>query len=101
MRMETIIIKTDNGPVILNKDEFDPNIHQLWSDEPSAPVTDENGDQQPSAPVTAKPLIFVSKKGARFIPVDQSGNQVENDYFQKTGYASEDAAWGAIRAFPG
>ena len=34
--METVVIKTENGPVIINKIDFDPEKHELYVEEKQA-----------------------------------------------------------------
>jgi len=36
--METVVIKTVNGPVIINKSDFDPEKHVLFEEEAKAAV---------------------------------------------------------------
>lgn len=32
--MKTVVINTENGPVIINESDFDPKIHTLFGDKP-------------------------------------------------------------------
>ena len=36
MKLETVTIKTENGPVVINKDDFDPKEHELFGAKPKA-----------------------------------------------------------------
>lgn len=35
--LETVIIETSNGPVVINKSDFDPEKHKLYSPEVEQP----------------------------------------------------------------
>lgn len=108
----TVLIDGPNGPVRINKADFDPDLHteheptkaetrkqdaqavktavqatQPPAQSPSAPVTD------PTAP---KPML-VSAEGKKHFVVYADGAKVEdNEKIDAKGYANEGAAWEAI-----
>ena len=117
----TVKIWTANGPVIINESDFDAAIHtlatpdQLAAETPApAPVaavvtneTDNNGEpinqaapaqQLPRGEVAAPATMLVSKKGKKFIVVDDKGTAIVRDGIEPEGYASEADAWAAITA---
>ena len=38
MQCETVVIKTENGKVIINKSDYDPKIHTLVGEEPKKAI---------------------------------------------------------------
>ena len=37
-KLPTVTIKTDDGPVLINKSDYDPENHELIEGEPTAPA---------------------------------------------------------------
>lgn len=124
MRPETILIETDNGPVIINKSEYNPNEHKLAEGMPeqfaappvpvpAAPVAlDANGNpvnagdggqmvppQTPAQSVSPPPVLLVTKNDKkRFVVVDMEQKAVTADGIDADGYKTEKEAWDAINA---
>lgn len=97
MRIPTVVIETDNGPVTINASDFNASVHKLaTAAETPAPVTPAASDDQGG---TTQPVaLLVTKKGKKFIVVDGDGKAVERDGIDADGYATENDAWAAIMA---
>ncbi|QWY83167.1 hypothetical protein [Rhizobium phage RHph_X2_24] len=103
MRVPTVVIETDNGPVTINKSDFDASKHKLVEGEAvqvAAETEPPAGEPQPQQPQTEPAQLLVSKKGKKFIVVDAAGNVIEREGIDADGYGSEADAWGAIMALP-
>lgn len=117
MRLPTVTIVTDNGPVIINKSDFDPAIHTLHdageaavepapSVIPSIPVEPTSAPVQPPAPVTPPPppvppvqpddKPLVAQIGDRYFIVNVKGEKLAGKGISPTGYASNEKAWEAV-----
>lgn len=102
-KLPTLQIVTETGPVTINAEDFDPNVHELTVPA-QAPVSAPAGNQPPNTPETAGnedftgglAKLFVAKTGKRFKVVNENGTAA--DGFQKTGYTDEAKAWQAIKA---
>lgn len=107
MKLETVTITTKEGPVRINRADYDPEIHTLDDGKdskkaktpappPSAPPT--TPAPPPSAPQTTpapQPVeAFVSKKGKKFVVVDKTGQLIAGT----TEYDDEDTAKAALDA---
>jgi len=69
MRNPTIFVKTENGPVLINESDFDPDNHVLC---------DAEGTETPSIdePVATEPVQkFVMPVGDKFYITDQTGEK--------------------------
>ena len=142
---ETVTIQTANGPVRVNKSDYDADQAEGGANEmklatkaataetqdaenatvqtvgangagvvpagnipvppaPSAPVTALGGEEggNVATPTTVAPnTLMVIKDGKKFYAVRPDGSRVEDiEAIDKAGYASEAAAWEAIRALP-
>ena len=117
MRVPTVRIQTANGPVTINRADFDPTIHVAFTDgaalaapvvpqsEPPAPVSPvpapetvtntEPPQSEPPAPVAAQQML-VTKKGRKFIVVGADQVPVDHPGIDKDGYSSEADAWAAV-----
>lgn len=113
---ETVTIKTENGPVRINKTDFDETKHELDTEanlpsvEPAnaAPVMDPAISLAPSpsavAPVApaipAPGQLGVKKDGKKFYVVQASDgvNVEDRDGIDKAGYPDEATAWAAVMA---
>lgn len=92
--VKTVMIETENGPVIINETDYDADKHKLV-DEADAKI-----------PVTVPPVVengepenlLVTKKGKKFIVVNQNGDRIERAGIEEDGYETEAAAWAAIMA---
>lgn len=106
---ETIMIETENGPVLINKDDFDPETQTEYSPT-KAEVKQETlqatkqaaAATQPPVPAPSavndpvKPMM-VSMEGKKAFVVYSDGMKVEdNDKIDPKGYANEGAAWDAV-----
>lgn len=128
MRIPTVIIETDNGPVTINQSEYNPETMKLADSTaltpvapptvvPAAPLAIDANNNPVNAgdggqfvpPVAvdngddnAPAELAVMKKGKKFIVVSKAdGNAVERDGIEPGGYGSEGDAWAAIMALAG
>lgn len=115
-KTETMMIDGKNGPVIINKSDFDeksmkehkPTKKEQAAIDPPAPVApDASNPPAPSAIDNGNPAIpdnpsatqmLVTKKGKKFIVVDGEGNAVEHEKIDASGYDDEVQAWAAVGA---
>lgn len=58
MRPETIIVETKNGPVLINKEDFDPAFHRLPDDNATDAAAIPADTVIPPAPVPAAPAAI-------------------------------------------
>ena len=88
-RVPTMMIETENGPVVINRSAFDPETmreHGAAPEEPKAPEAQQ---------------MLVTKKGKKFLVVDDKAKPIERDGIDASGYATEADAWTAIMALQG
>lgn len=134
-RVPTMIIETDNGPLVINVSDFDPATMKIHGTEP---ITNADGlrmdgptiaeflaagyaaenyppqgyasrstpDEIAAALATMKPApvmqqMLVTKKGKKFVVVDDKAVPIERDGIDTSGYATEADAWTAIMALQG
>jgi hypothetical protein len=113
-------IWTGNGPVVINVEDFNPDIHTRAADDDSGPAGDpvegDGGTPTPPAPGgadsndqpstqqspqnddNAPAPLLVSKNGSKFFVVGQNGAAVEREGIEPKGYKTENDAWAAIMA---
>lgn len=106
MRVPTMRIQTANGPVTINRADFDPTIHVAFTDGAAlaAPVVPQSEPPAPVSPVpapetvtnTEPPQMLVTKKGRKFIVVGADQVPVDHPGIDKDGYSSEADAWAAV-----
>lgn len=116
MRPQTMFIKNENGPVLINVEDFNPETMTVFEGDPFAQqtetaipanTTEPTEQKQPETvtePQTGAPANsgepaaqvqrFVAKKGRKFIVVDAAGAAI--DGFEEFG--AEADAWAAIVA---
>lgn len=148
-RVPTMMIETDNGPVVINVSAFDPETMKAHGAEPT-PITNSDGlrmdgptiaefltagylaenyppegyaarstpeeiaaatkqpetptpkePEQPKEPATTAQQMLVTKKGRKFLVVDDKAAPIERDGIDASGYATEADAWTAIMALQG
>jgi hypothetical protein len=111
----TVIIVTENGPVIINESDYDPAVHTLAEGQtaPAAPVSDPATPPAPAAstpaPAASEPLPaseppapaavpqrLVAKIGSKHFVVDEKGAKVEGEGIDPNGYKSAQDAWAAV-----
>ena len=85
-KLPTVTIKTDDGPVLINKSDYDPENHELIESE--APT-------EPTAPAQK---MLVNKEGRKHFVVGEDGKNIESEGIDAKGYGSEADAWAAIMA---
>ncbi len=98
-KLPTVTIKTENGPVIINESDYDPDQHELMDSEepvvePQKPVKEPEKTKQPSE----APKMLVSKEGRKHFVVGEDGKKIEAEGIDAKGYGSEADAWAAIMA---
>lgn len=104
--METLLIQTENGPVLVNKVDFDPATMVLvGSSVPDVPQPSEPQQGAPApqaaAPVvqpTAPPTMLVTKDGRKFVVVGADQARIVSAGIDPEGYKTEADAWAAITA---
>lgn len=55
MRIPTVMIETDNGPVMINKSEYDPAIHKLMDENATSEPQPPSDPAEPVNPATSEP----------------------------------------------
>ena len=110
-QLETVTIVTDNGPVRINKSDYDaaPDQYKLASPAPvqSGDKIEAGGDGKADKPAdldAPAPQLMVMKDGkgkdVRHYVVDAAGERIDRDGIDAAGYATEKEAWDAILALP-
>lgn len=104
-KLPTVTIKTENGPVIINESDYDPDQHELMDGEepvvePEEPVKEPEKTKEPSelTPPVDAPKMLVSKEGRKHFVVGEDGKKIEAEGIDAKGYGSEADAWAAIMA---
>jgi len=111
-----MVIETDNGPVVINQAAFDPKTMKLAKEagtqsvavpapaveasKPATPPADTNTGTPDPAPAPTQQML-VTKKGKKFLVVDENAKAIERDGIDASGYSSEADAWAAIMALQG
>lgn len=93
----TVLIKTENGPVLINEADFDPKTMKLADVEAAPAPAPEPAPVAPAAPVTPTQLL-VMKSGRKFFIRDSMGQEVTAEGIDKDGYTTEAAALEALAA---
>ena len=127
-RIETMLITTENGPVRINRSDYDPEQHTAAEGEDvtaaAAQEAGQDGGNAEGAPDLTKPQntdprdvrdapavpnaapavgaagLIVTKKGKKHIVVDAAGKPVTRDGIDAAGYETDQAAWDAVLALP-
>ena len=86
-KLPTVAIQTENGPVLINASDFDPEIHEAVDG--SEPVVE---------PAKEPVKMLVSKEGRKHFIVGEDGKKLSGDGIDEKGYGSEADAWSAIMA---
>lgn len=99
-KIETVMIETDNGPVRINKADYNEETHKLHKPtkkEEKAEQDAREATNDPNTPnQTDQPTQrLVAKKGKRYFIVDQHGADVKADGVDPNGYETEADAWKA------
>lgn len=112
--LPTVSIKTENGPVLINESDFDPETMELV-DAVEAPVTPEpavipatNSIPTPVTPETVPAVatpeqLLVMKSGRKFFITNTMGVKLEGDAAEQVGidpegYTTEAGAQAALAA---
>ena len=89
-KVPTITIQTENGPVLINATDYDPEVHETVD---GAEPTTETA-VKPAEPVK----MLVSKEGRKHFIVGEDGKKISAEGIEEKGYGSEADAWSAIMA---
>ena len=74
MQIETMTVIQDGNEVVINKSDFNPEIHEV-----------------PGEPAVTTEQFFVTKSGKSFVITDASGKQIGDEK-----YDTEQQAWDAV-----
>ena len=85
-KLPTVAIETDDGTVLINEIDYNPDKHKLVKGEPTPVKTDE------------QVKMLVVKTGRKYLIVAESGDKIEVEGIDAKGYGSEADAWAAIMA---
>lgn len=85
--LETVTVKTKNGPVVINKSDFDKDIHELHNSKPRT---------KKKSPTKKEVKYLVAKRDDKFFIVDEEDQNVVSDSIASEGYDTEAQANGAI-----
>ncbi len=105
--LETVIIKSENGPIRINKRDFKDGVHELHDEgmfTPSqpAPVMGATGSgtilPNANAQGETPQLGVIRKKKLFFVADPTTGNEINIPGIDPAGYPSNEAAWAAIFA---
>lgn len=100
-RVATVTVKGDDGPLIINADDFDPKKHKKWDgEEPAIPEPTAASDPEPVEPAISRDVLVMKSgtgKNAKFFIADSMGQKIIGDEAEKlgideAGYATEDDA---------
>lgn len=89
-KVPTIAIQTENGPVLINATDYDPEVHETVDG--AEPAQETAGE--PAEPVK----MLVSKEGRKHFIVGEDGKKISAEGIEEKGYGSEADAWLAIMA---
>lgn len=106
--METLLIKTENGPVLINRVDFDAETMTLATADDVQPLPSETQAEiippveqvVNPANLTKTEQLLVTKDGKKFVVVNSDQVRIERDGIDKDGYKTEADAWAAIMALP-
>ena len=87
MKIETVIIQTENGPVLINATDYDPKFHEAV-----------DGAEPVNEPANEPVKMLVSKEGRKHFIVGEDGKKISAEGIDEKGYGSEADAWAAIMA---
>jgi len=90
-KVPTIAIQTENGPVLINATDYDPEVHETVDGVEPAP--------EPAVEPAPEPVkMLVSKEGRKHFIVGEDGKKISAEGIEEKGYGSEADAWSAIMA---
>ena len=90
-KLPTITIQTENGPVLINATDYDPEVHETVDGVEPAP--------EPAVEPAPEPVkMLVSKEGRKHFIVGEDGKKISAEGIEEKGYGSEADAWSAIMA---
>ena len=90
-KVPTIAIQTENGPVLINATDYDPEVHETVDGVEPAP--------EPAVEPAQEPVkMLVSKEGRKHFIVGEDGKKISAEGIEEKGYGSEADAWSAIMA---
>ena len=99
-RLSTVIIETDDGPVVINEADYDADVHTL-ADGQSDPTAAPAEPTTPAAPAepTGTAAYVVQSEGNKHYIADADGMRIKGVKGVATkGYSTPADAWAAIMA---
>lgn len=101
--VEVVIVKTKNGPLRVNKSDYDADPKAYGTLDEGA--TEEAGNTPPPSINTTTsnvaPQYFVSKEGRKFFVMNLDGSKATGSAIDAEGYTTEDKAREAMKALTG
>ena len=95
----TVVIKTENGPVTIDADQYDPENHELFEDNEPDDTSGGLQTQDPEPPMPPVPEnLFHSKVGNKHFVTDEQANVIDHPMFDADGYSSKAKFDAAIKA---
>lgn len=97
---EVVVVKTANGPVRVNKTDYEADPKAWGSLDKTGTEDEANAPALPTANTSsnAPPQYFVQKEGRKFFVHDLTGAKADRDGIDSEGYKTEDEARKAIDA---
>lgn len=101
--LPTVTIKTENGPVVINMTDYNPDKHELIENyDPSQSIRDfeelekvhGKTTKRKTKPKTVQPVV--AKRGDKFFIVDKDDKDIVSEHVVAEGYETEELANGAI-----
>ena len=99
-KLPTVAIQTENGPVLINASDFDPEVHEAvdGSEEPANEPASEPATEPANEPANEPVKMLVSKEGRKHFIVGEDGKKISADGIDEKGYGFEADAWAVIMA---
>lgn len=101
--VEVVIVKTKNGPLRVNKSDYDADPKAYGSLD--AEATETAAASPPPSVNTANtnvaPQYFVSKEGRKFFVMNLDGTKATGTDIDADGYTTEDKAREAMKSLTG
>ena len=97
-KVPTIAIQTENGPVLINATDYDPEVHETVDGVEPAPEPAVEPAQETAGEPAEPVKMLVSKEGRKHFIVGEDGKKISAEGIEEKGYGSEADAWSAIMA---
>jgi len=97
-KLPTIAIQTENGPVLINATDYDPEVHETVDGVEPAEETAGEPTTEPAGEPAEPVKMLVSKEGRKHFIVGEDGKKISAEGIEEKGYGSEADAWSAIMA---